>query len=109
MHGKIGSVIWTFVGSRQAIRKTRAVVHVAGEPGAERQIRGESGVKCVALIVVERDVIGAEVAGRVGGDGAGKSADDVASLFGDLVGVGEMKLAQASQAWRAQGHRPRAD
>ena len=66
------------------------------------QVGGEAGVEGVALVVVDGGVIGAEVAGGVGGIAAGEAADDVAALLGDLVGVGEVELAEVGQL-RASG------
>ena len=55
------------------------------------------------------DVVEAEVAGRIGRDAAGESADDVAALLGNLVRVGDMELAEMRQLRRAQRHLPGAD
>ena len=58
--------------------------------------------------MIERYVVGAEVAGRVSGQRAGKASDNVAALPGDLVGVGQVELTEVSQLGRAQGQFPGA-
>ena len=97
------------IGAGQAVGEAGAVVDIGGEPGVQRQIGGEAGVERVALVVVDRGVIGTEVAGGVGGIAAGEAADDVAALLGDLVGVGEVELAEAGKLRRAERHLPGAD
>ena len=73
------------------------------------QLRREAGVERLALIVVDGRVVGTEVAGRVVGNTASKAADNVAALLGNLIGVSQMKLAEAGQSRRAQGQLPGAD
>ncbi len=89
--------------------KAGAVVHIGGEPCAQRQVGGEAGVEGVALVVIDGSVVGAEVAGGIGGMAAGEAADDVAALLGDLVRIGEMELAEVRQLRRAESHLPGAN
>ena len=63
----------------------------------QRQVGCEAGVEGVALVVVEGDVVGAEIAGGVSGNAAYKTADDVAALLCDLIGVGQVELAGVGQ------------
>ena len=44
------------------------------------------------------DVVGAKVAGRIVGNAASESADDVAALLGNLIRVGQMELAGAGHS-----------
>jgi hypothetical protein len=45
------------------------------------QIRCKARVERVALVVIQRDIAGAKIAGWIGGYGACKSADDIAPLL----------------------------
>ncbi len=59
--------------------------------------------------MVDGGVVEAGVAGGVADGGADEAAGDVAALFGDLVGVGEVELAEAGDARGAEGELPGAD
>ena len=74
-----------------------------------RQVRSESRVQRFALVVIERKVVGAEIAGRVGGDAAREPADNVAALLGDLVRVSHVKMPRAPQLGRMKRHLPGAN
>ena len=103
VHGETVSVVGAFILPGEAVGESGAVIHVGREPGAYGQVGGEAGVQRVALVVVDGGVGEAEVAGGVGGSGAGEAANDVAALLGDLVGVGEMELAEFGQLRGAEG------
>src|ERR1039458_290272 len=90
-----------------------------GEPGAVVDVggggegKGEGGVEAevegVALIVVDGGVSEAGVAGgRADGD-ADEAAGERAALLGDLVGISEVGLSEATEARRAEGEFPGAD
>ncbi len=92
-----------------AVGEAGAVVDVGGGEGAPGEGGVEADVEGVALVVVDGRVVEAGVAlGR--GDGrADEAAGDVAALFGDLVGVGEVGLAEVPEARRAEAEFPGAD
>ena len=59
--------------------------------------------------MIDGSVVESGVAGGVADGGADEAAGDVAALLGDLVGVGEVGLAEASDAGRAECQLPGAD
>ena len=59
--------------------------------------------------MVDGCVVEAGVAGWVRRWGADEAAGDVAALLGDLVGVGEVELAEVTEARGAEGEFPGAD
>ena len=97
--GQVVAVVRAHVGAAQAVVKAGAVIDVGREPRAERQDGGEAGVECIALVMVNRGVVEAQRTGGVAGERAGESADDVAALFGDLVGVGDIEVAEMQEFW----------
>src|ERR1017187_1510413 len=97
MHGQAVSLVGSFSGICQAVRKARPVIDVGGEPCVQGQRRSESSIERIALVVVNRCVVRAEVAGRIGADGAGEATDNVSALLGDLIGVTQVELAEPRQ------------
>ena len=95
--GDIAPLYGPVSGAGKAVGESRAVIDIAGEPCVHWQIRGEAGVECVALIVVDGRVTGTKVARWIVGDAAGESADDVAALLGDPVGVSEIEAGRDAQ------------
>ena len=97
MYGQIGALIGALRNALESVGEAGTIVNVGRKPSVPREIGREAGVEGLALIVIDGDVIGAEVAGGVIGNGAGKAANNVAALLGDLIRIGEMKLAEAGQ------------
>ena len=73
------------------------------------QVCRKAGIQRLALVVIDGRVVESEGAGWVSLDAAGKAANDIAALLGNLIGVCEMELAQMRQLWRPQSHLPGAD
>src|SRR5579863_6295931 len=103
------AVVGSGISTGQAVGESRTIVDIAGKPCVHGEIRREPGVERVALVVVDGMVQGTEVASRIIGVSAGESPDNVAALFGDLVGVSNVKAAEAREFRRVQGHLPRAN
>ncbi len=91
--GKIRAVIRALIGAGKTVGETRTVVDIGREPCVAWKVGGEAGIERVALIVVDGRVGETQIAGWIGGMGAGKATDNVASLLCDLIRVSQVELA----------------
>src|ERR1700678_2295943 len=100
---EIRTVVRALIGAGKAVREAGTIIHIGREPGVQRKAGCEACVECVALIVVERDIAEAAVCAHwVVRVGAGKAADDGASLLGNLIRIGYVELAKVGELRRAQ-------
>ena len=113
--GGMGRQVGARVGRRRvlvSVGEARAVVDVEGAEDPPWQIAVEAEVEGIPLVVVERRVDVRDVAGVGGqrrGAVAGEASCDAADLLGDLVGVGEVGLAEVPEVGRAEREFPCLD
>ena len=106
MRGQIWPVVWADIRALETVGEAAAIVDIAGEPASHGQLCGEAGVQSVALIVVDRDVVGAFGAGIVVGVAAGEAAGDAAALLSDLIGIRKVEMAEVGELRRTDGKLP---